>query len=196
MVSWQTVKDRLCFPILVFLSAEQAQFLGLTPIDEERVIMALGQCRGLLLDIGCGTNELARRYRSGQGRAIGVDVHPWPGADVVCDTTRLPFADRHFDTVARDGRGGGKRTLGWEDQETGSREWPSHRSHPSFCFWPQPPVHCPQGGAVNGRALLKALAAGEDAMAASVRIGLSLTWLGFLRSGGAASAHSAWRRKP
>ncbi len=100
MVSWQTVKDRLCFPILVFLSAEQAQFLGLTPIDEERVIMALGQCRGLLLDIGCGTNELARRYRSGQGRAIGVDVHPWPGADVVCDTTRLPFADRHFDTVA------------------------------------------------------------------------------------------------
>jgi ubiquinone/menaquinone biosynthesis C-methylase UbiE len=32
--------------------------------------------------------------------AIGVDVHPWPGADVVCDTTRLPFADRHFDTVA------------------------------------------------------------------------------------------------
>ena len=100
MVSWQTVKDRLCFPILAFLSADQAQSLGLTPIDEERVAMALGQCRGRLLDIGCGTNELARRYRSGQGRAIGVDVHPWPGADVVCDTTRLPFADRQFDTVA------------------------------------------------------------------------------------------------
>jgi ubiquinone/menaquinone biosynthesis C-methylase UbiE len=62
--------------------------------------MALEQCRGLLLDIGCGTNVLARRYRARQGRAIGVDVHPWPGADVVCDTTLLPFADRRFDTVA------------------------------------------------------------------------------------------------
>jgi ubiquinone/menaquinone biosynthesis C-methylase UbiE len=52
-----------------------------------------------LLDIGCGTNELASAYRSRQGTAIGVDVHPWPGADVVCDTTRLPFPDRRFDTV-------------------------------------------------------------------------------------------------
>jgi SAM-dependent methyltransferase len=99
VVRWQTVKDRLCFPILAFLSADQAQSLGLTPIDEERVAMALGQCRGRLLDIGCGMNELARRYRSGQGRAMGVDVHSWPGADVVCDTTRLPCADRQFDTV-------------------------------------------------------------------------------------------------
>jgi len=47
----------------------------------------------------CGTNELARRYRSRQGLAIGVDIHPWPGTDVVCDTTRLPFPDGYFDTV-------------------------------------------------------------------------------------------------
>jgi ubiquinone/menaquinone biosynthesis C-methylase UbiE len=73
--------------------------LSLTPIDEERVATALGRCRGLLLDIGCGTNELARRYRSRQGTAIGVDIYPWPGADVVCDTTGLPFPDGHFDTV-------------------------------------------------------------------------------------------------
>ena len=61
--------------------------------------MALGRCRGLVLDIGCGTNDLARRYRSRQGMAIGVDVHPWPSADVVCDATSLPFPDGHFDTV-------------------------------------------------------------------------------------------------
>ena len=99
MIEWQKIKDRICFPLLIFLSSEQARALGLTPIDEERVAMALGRCRGLLLDIGCGTNELARRYRSRQGMAIGVDIHPWPGTDVVCDTTRLPFPDEHFDTV-------------------------------------------------------------------------------------------------
>jgi ubiquinone/menaquinone biosynthesis C-methylase UbiE len=96
---WQKIKDRLCFPLLAFLSSERARALGLTPIDEERVAIALGRCHGLLLDIGCGTNELARGYRSRQGTAIGVDVWPWPGADVVCDTTRLPFQNNHFDTV-------------------------------------------------------------------------------------------------
>jgi SAM-dependent methyltransferase len=99
VIGWQIIKDRFCFPLLAFLSSEQARALGLTPIDEERVAIALARCRGLLLDIGCGTNELARRYRSRQGMAIGVDIHPWPGTDVVCDTTRLPFPDGHFDTV-------------------------------------------------------------------------------------------------
>ncbi len=99
MMGWQGIKDRLCFPLLAFLSSEHARALGLTPIDEERVAMALGRCQGLVLDIGCGTNDLARRYRSRQGMAIGVDVYPWPGTDVVCDTTRLPFPDGHFDTV-------------------------------------------------------------------------------------------------
>ena len=99
MVPWQTLKDRLCFPLLTLLSSDQARSLGRTPIDEERVIMALSRCRGLLLDIGCGTNELIRHYRSKRGMAIGVDVYPWPGADVVCNTTTLPFRDRRFDTV-------------------------------------------------------------------------------------------------
>jgi SAM-dependent methyltransferase len=99
VIGWQTIKDRMCFPLLAFLSSEHARALSLTPIDEERVAIALGRCRGLLLDIGCGTNELARGYRSRRGTAIGVDVYPWPGADVVCDTTRLPFLDGHFDTV-------------------------------------------------------------------------------------------------
>jgi ubiquinone/menaquinone biosynthesis C-methylase UbiE len=97
---WQKIKDRLCFPLLAFLSSEHARGLHLTPIDEERVAIALGRCRGSVLDIGCGTNELARAYRSREGSAIGVDVLPWPGTDVVCDTTTLPFPDRHFDTVA------------------------------------------------------------------------------------------------
>ncbi len=99
MAHWQKIKDRLCFPLLAFLPSERARALGLTPIDEERVAITLRHCRGLLLDIGCGTNQLARGYRLRQGTAIGVDVWPWPGTDVLCDTTRLPFQDKHFDTV-------------------------------------------------------------------------------------------------
>jgi SAM-dependent methyltransferase len=99
VIGWQTIKDRVCFPLLVFLSSEQARALSLTPIDEERVAITLGHCRGMVLDIGCGTNELARRYRSRRGTAIGVDIYPWAGADVVCDTTQLPFSDTRFDTV-------------------------------------------------------------------------------------------------
>ena len=63
MVRWQKIKDRLCFPLLMFLSSDQARALRLTPIDEERNAMAFAHCRGLLLDIGCGTNELTRHYR-------------------------------------------------------------------------------------------------------------------------------------
>jgi SAM-dependent methyltransferase len=96
---WQKLKDRLCFPLLIFLSSDEARSLGLTPLDEERIAMARSRCRGLLLDIGCGANELIRHYRLIQGMAIGVDVHPWPGADVLCDTTQLPFPDTRFDTV-------------------------------------------------------------------------------------------------
>jgi ubiquinone/menaquinone biosynthesis C-methylase UbiE len=99
VVRWQKIKDRLCFPLLIFLSSDQARSLGLTPIDAERTAMALARCHGLLLDIGCGMNELSRHYRSMQKMAVGVDVYPWPGTDVVCDTTRLPFPDAFFDTV-------------------------------------------------------------------------------------------------
>lgn len=99
MVGWQTVKDRLCSPLLILLSSNQAQSLHLTPIDEERIAIVLGRCRGLVLDIGCGTNELITRYRSPQRMAIGVDVYPWPDIDALCDTTRLPFSAGTFDTI-------------------------------------------------------------------------------------------------
>ena len=97
---WQIAKDRLCFPLLAFLSSEQARSFGLTPIDDERTRMALTRCRGLVLDLGCGTNRLLAQYRLRHGRGVGVDVYPWPGADIVCDTTGLPFPDLTFDTVA------------------------------------------------------------------------------------------------
>ncbi|MFQ5742035.1 MAG: class I SAM-dependent methyltransferase [Acidobacteriota bacterium] len=53
--------------------------------------------RGHLLDLGCGTNELARRY----GEGVGVDVYQFGGVDVlVGDSAQLPFEDEIFDTVS------------------------------------------------------------------------------------------------
>jgi len=94
-VTWQRLKDRLAFPFLAFMSPETARRWGLTPLDDERILACLRYARGRLLDIGCGRNEVVRRY----GNGAGVDVYPWPGIDALCDTTRLPFADGTFDTL-------------------------------------------------------------------------------------------------
>jgi SAM-dependent methyltransferase len=51
---------------------------------------------GSFLDLACGDNRLVRRHRSG----VGVDIVGYRGVDVLCrDFSRLPFRDRHFDTV-------------------------------------------------------------------------------------------------
>ncbi|MBI3609123.1 MAG: class I SAM-dependent methyltransferase [Nitrospirae bacterium] len=92
----QAWKDGLLFPVRILLSSDAARKLGLTPIDDERAAMALRYCRGSLLDVGCGPNALVKQY----GRGVGVDVHPWHGVDVLCDTTRLPFRNDAFDTVS------------------------------------------------------------------------------------------------
>src|SRR5205809_8146614 len=87
VVRWQKIKDRLCFPLLMFLSSDQARSFRLTPIDEERTASTLAHCRGLLLDIGCGTNELTRCYRSMQGVGMGVDDNLYAGEDEIYDRT-------------------------------------------------------------------------------------------------------------
>jgi ubiquinone/menaquinone biosynthesis C-methylase UbiE len=59
--------------------------------------MVLPHLRGRLLDIGCGANQLVRRYGHD---GVGVDVHQWGSVDlVVPDTSRLPFAPEGFDVV-------------------------------------------------------------------------------------------------
>jgi hypothetical protein len=94
VIGRQTIKNGLCSPLIVFPSSEPARAFNLTPIDEEQVAIALGRCRGLLLDIGCRTKELARGYWLRQGIAIVVDIfYSWPCVDVVSDTTGLPFPE-------------------------------------------------------------------------------------------------------
>jgi SAM-dependent methyltransferase len=93
----KTLLSRLCFPLLALLSREQTLRLGLVPIDDERVLMALRHARGRVLDIGCGSNLFVGTY----GDGVGVDVMAWDGCDVVLeDPAALPFDDASFDTVS------------------------------------------------------------------------------------------------
>lgn len=88
--------SRACLPLLALISREQALNLHLTPIDDERVIIALKHAKGKALDIGCGANNFIRSY----GNGTGVDVFPWKGVDeVIKDASKLPFKDGSYDTV-------------------------------------------------------------------------------------------------
>jgi len=92
----QILKSRLCLPLLSLISRDKALDLDLTPIDDERVIMALKHAKGHTLDIGCGANNFIRSY----GDGIGVDVFPWEGCDkVIKDAAKLPFKKGEFDTI-------------------------------------------------------------------------------------------------
>jgi len=94
---YKTILSRIAFPLLSLLSREQTLKLGLVPIDDERVIMALRHTKGRLLDIGCGANNFVRSY----GNGIGVDIAKWEGCDqVIKDAAILPFDDNSFDTVS------------------------------------------------------------------------------------------------
>lgn len=95
--AFKTFLSRLAFPLLTLLSREQSLKIGLTPIDDERVIQALRHAKGKLLDIGCGANNLVRSY----GNGTGVDVVSWSGCDVVVkDAAKLPFRDGSYGSVS------------------------------------------------------------------------------------------------
>jgi ubiquinone/menaquinone biosynthesis C-methylase UbiE len=93
----KTLVSRLAFPLLALLSRERSLRLGLVPIDDERVIMALRHARGRVLDVGCGSNLFVRSY----GNGVGVDIVDWRGCDrVIEDPAHLPFGGGSFDTVS------------------------------------------------------------------------------------------------
>ncbi len=65
-------------------------------LADRRIRAVLPHVRGRLLDLGCGDNKLVRRYVNG----VGVDVHPWPGADfIVNNSASLEYESHSFDTV-------------------------------------------------------------------------------------------------
>ena len=89
--------NAVLLPLRLVASHRLLERLGLRSMRDERIHAVLAHCRGRLLDVGCGEgNPLVRAY---DGPGVGVDVHPWPGVDQVCDTRELPFDDESFDTV-------------------------------------------------------------------------------------------------
>ena len=65
-------------------------------LSEQRMKAVLPHISGRLLDLGCGSNTLVRLYANG----VGVDVHPWPGADIVVDdSAALSWESQSFDTI-------------------------------------------------------------------------------------------------
>jgi SAM-dependent methyltransferase len=95
---YKTFISRLSLPLLTFLSRDQSLGLGLVPVDDERVVMALKHAKGRTLDVGCGANNFIRSYK---GEGTGVDVFAWDGCDdVIEDAAKLPFKAKSFDTVS------------------------------------------------------------------------------------------------
>ena len=95
----QRVWDHLFAPLrLTVLSDDQCAILGITSINQERIAFARRYVRGRLLDVGCGRNLLVKSY---PGFGVGVDVFDWgQRALILTDTSRLPFREQSFDTVA------------------------------------------------------------------------------------------------
>jgi SAM-dependent methyltransferase len=85
-------------PLRLFLSHESVNRLGLKSLRDERCDLVIRFCRGRLLDIGCGNNQLVKKYGC---RSVGVDVHDFGGgALIVQDTRQLPFDNNSFQTVS------------------------------------------------------------------------------------------------
>jgi len=95
--AFQHVKDFATAPLrMLLLPDELSHRLGLTSLEDERLLAVRPWITGSLLDVGAGTNRLVREYGSG----VGVDVYDFGGhALLVPDTKHLPFQDGSFDTV-------------------------------------------------------------------------------------------------
>jgi len=87
--------NTLTFPLRLLANQDWLKQKGITTLEDERIQYVLPHVKGKLLDIGCGENNLVKKWKNG----IGVDVYPWPGVDIVCDTTKLPFTNDSFDTI-------------------------------------------------------------------------------------------------
>ena len=91
----------LIFPLKMMIPQPIiAKIPGLTTNEDIRVEIIKNNAIGKLLDIGCGTNRLAKEYRAQGQDGVGVDVYDWGTVDVVVNNTaHLPYGDSSFSTI-------------------------------------------------------------------------------------------------
>lgn len=75
------------------LSTGQAYELPPESYPMRRLMIPQGKKK--IVDLGCGPNK----YRTAEGRVIGVDIRDLDGVDYRCDLRKLPFATGSFDIV-------------------------------------------------------------------------------------------------
>ncbi|MFH1581644.1 MAG: methyltransferase domain-containing protein [Pseudomonadota bacterium] len=92
---FRAISELLLLPLQIFLPEPLLKRFRLKNLKDIRHEIVLQNCRGRLLDIGCGKNELINKY----GNGIGVDIKQWGAVDYVCDPSSLPFEDKSFDTI-------------------------------------------------------------------------------------------------
>jgi ubiquinone/menaquinone biosynthesis C-methylase UbiE len=99
----QKILDTVFFPVrCLFPNNENISWLRVTPLADDRfnIIEKKLKANKYLLDIGCGDNRLARKYRKNGGNAIGVDIAPNNEADIeIKGSDSLDFEDNKFNYV-------------------------------------------------------------------------------------------------
>lgn len=91
--------DTICFPIRALCMGPKG-YMGLSSLRDERMSVVAEHCRGSVLDIGCGPNNMFINTFIGSENGVGVDVYAYEGVPhVIDDPTRLPFPDAAFDTA-------------------------------------------------------------------------------------------------
>lgn len=93
----QHLKDFIFFPIrAIFTHKPFVRSMGLSTLQDERLLAVWPHLRGRVLDIGAGDNRLIRLYKNG----VGVDVYPWHDSlTLIQDAGKLPFDNNSFDTI-------------------------------------------------------------------------------------------------
>ena len=95
----QKIIDFVFTPFRFAMPDSKVEKMGLTSLRKERFNICLKYAKGKVLDIGCADNKFISTYRArNRLKSIGVDAYNWKGADIICDTTKLPFKDNSFDT--------------------------------------------------------------------------------------------------
>jgi SAM-dependent methyltransferase len=85
-------------PLRFVCSHEFVNNWGLRSLRDERCAHVMKHCRGRLLDIGCGNNQLVRDYGND---SVGVDVFDFGGNAVILeDICKNSFDDGSFGSIS------------------------------------------------------------------------------------------------